>query len=81
MGPSVKDQISELRAEGKAFGVKINEIKSYLNNCEVDGIEDRGEEMANLTLAYRHVEDAVMRLGKFLQAQAGGVNIYDQEAK
>lgn len=36
--------------------------------------EDRGEVMANLTLAYRHVEDARMRLGKVFQALNGGIS-------
>lgn len=40
--------------------------------------EDRGEVMANLTLAYRHLEDASMRLGKVLQAYDGGVSVYDK---
>jgi hypothetical protein len=37
------------------------------------------EEMhANITLAYRHLEDAAMRLGKAIQAFDGGVSIYDK---
>lgn len=36
--------------------------------------EDRGEVIANLMLAYRHVEDARMRLGKVYQARNGGVS-------
>lgn len=40
--------------------------------------EDFGEVLANLTLAYRHIEDAAMRLGKVKQALNGGENIYDK---
>jgi exonuclease VII small subunit len=37
------------------------------------------EEMhANITLAYRHLEDAAMRLGKAIQAFDGGVSVYDK---
>jgi hypothetical protein len=37
------------------------------------------EEMhANITLCYRHLEDAAMRLGKAIQAFDGGVSIYDK---
>lgn len=37
------------------------------------------EEMhANITLAYRHLEDAAMRLGKAIQAFDGGTSVYDQ---
>lgn len=40
--------------------------------------EDRGEMIANLMLAYRHLEDASMRLGKAIQASDGGVSVYDR---
>lgn len=40
--------------------------------------EDRGEVLANITLAYRHLEDAAMRLGKAIQAYDGGVSVYDK---
>lgn len=33
---------------------------------------------ANVTIAYRHLEDASMRLGKALQALDGGVSVYDK---
>lgn len=36
--------------------------------------EDRGEVVANLMLAYRHIEDARMRLGKVYQARNGGIS-------
>jgi hypothetical protein len=39
---------------------------------------DTGEMHANITLAYRHLEDAAMRLGKAIQAADGGVSIYDK---
>jgi len=37
-----------------------------------------GEAVANATLAYRHLEDASMRLGKAIQALDGGVSVYDK---
>lgn len=40
---------------------------------------DRGEMIANTMLAYRHLEDARMRLGKVIQAYDGGVSIYDKK--
>lgn len=39
--------------------------------------DSKSETVANLTLAYRHLEDASMRLGKALQALDGGVSVYD----
>lgn len=40
--------------------------------------QDHGEMRANIMLAYRHLEDARMRLGKAIQAYEGGVSIYDK---
>jgi len=37
-----------------------------------------GEIGANITLAYRHLEDARMRFGKALQALDGGTSCYKQ---
>lgn len=36
------------------------------------------EMMANIMLAYRHLEDARMRLGKVMQHADGGVSVYDK---
>lgn len=41
--------------------------------------EDTGEMIANLMLAYRHLEDASMRVGKTIQAHNGGTSVYDRE--
>jgi len=41
--------------------------------------EDKGEMIANLMLAYRHLEDASMRIGKAIQAHEGGVSVYDKD--
>ena len=38
--------------------------------------QDHGEMTANIMLAYRHLEDAAMRLGKAIQAFDGGKSIY-----
>lgn len=40
--------------------------------------KDAGEIIANITLAYRHLEDASMRLGKAIQAYDGGASVYDK---
>ena len=41
-----------------------------------DGIRDDSEMIANLMLAYRHLEDATMRIGKAVQAFDGGKSVY-----
>ena len=39
---------------------------------------DRAEMHVNIDLAYRHLEDARMRLGKAIQAFDGGKSAYDK---
>ena len=56
------------------------QIKSIAELCSAlraDG-SDNGEAMANLVIAYRHLEDASMRLGKAIQSLDGGVSVYDK---
>lgn len=43
-----------------------------------DGMIAPEEAIANIVLAYRHLEDASMRLGKCIQALDGGVSVYDK---
>lgn len=38
--------------------------------------DEHSETHANLMLAYRHIEDARMRLGKVFQALDGGKSVY-----
>jgi hypothetical protein len=65
-----------LRKEIKEVGSKINALrKSDFSN---EPGTDRGEIIANITLAYRHAEDCAMRLGKAIQALDGGTSVYDK---
>jgi len=43
-----------------------------------DSVLFQPEAIANVMLAYRHLEDASMRLGKVIQAIDGGVSVYDK---
>lgn len=48
-------------------------------NQPVEGFLGQHDEMlANLTLSYRHMEDARMRLGKVMQQIQGGVPVFDR---
>ena len=75
MNEDLKDQCFNQR---KA----IEEIKKYVHGMKrhsdlPDMNEElRGEAIANITLAYRHLEDARMRLGKAVQAIDGGTSVY-----
>lgn len=58
-------------------------VRALMNHPGLSGLnsgpgEDRGEARANIMLAYRHLEDARMRLGKSIQAMEGGVSCYDR---
>ena len=57
-----------------------DEIKALMGHAifmsSGDSNADFGEMKANIMLAYRHVEDARMRLGKAVQAFDGGTSCY-----
>ena len=69
----IGDRISELvthhevNGEGNAQLAPGNIPPTMFENCK-----------ANAVLAFRHVEDARMRLGKVLQSLQGGVSILDK---
>ena len=65
------DQINERRAE-------IKELAARVWAQRADLLKGSGEALANLVLAYRHLEDASMRLGKAIQALDGGASVYDR---
>jgi hypothetical protein len=76
MGNSVSAE--SLRAKLKDVGAEILILKKdYLTETSTGDKDLDGEVIANTVLAFRHVEDAAMRLGKVLQALDGGVSKYD----
>ena len=76
---NAKEHTEAIRADIKRIGREILSLKkrhaeepSMTGDRELDG-----EAIANTVLAFRHIEDAAMRLGKVLQALNGGVSQYD----
>ncbi len=64
------EHCNEYRADVKAVAKRVARARI---------IGDKNDEaMANITLAYRHLEDANTRLGKAIQALDGGVSGYDK---
>jgi uncharacterized protein GlcG (DUF336 family) len=63
------DEANEQRAQLKATAAAVLALRSGMTNSEA---------IANVMLAYRHLEDASMRLGKVIQALDGGVSVYDK---
>lgn len=78
---SVKEFTEQIRGQLKEIGRAQLELKRrasmYPAAPIVDGADLNGEVLANITLAFRHTEDAAMRLGKVLQALNGGESVYD----
>lgn len=72
-----QEAINVFRQDIKDTTKHVKGLKERFQARETDGEEDIGEMIANAMLAYRHLEDASMRLGKVLQAKNGGVSIYD----
>ena len=70
-----KDACYQLRADVLPLEARIKQIEENLKLFYNTGA-DQEEMKANLRLAYRHLEDARMRLGKAVQAFDGGISVY-----
>lgn len=75
---NIKEFSNIMRSDIKAIALQIKESKELAK--EGDKSSDFGEVMANLTLAYRHLEDARMRMGKVIEAHEG-YNKFDVAAE
>ena len=79
MEESIKDQCDTMRQQIKDIGSHVLCLKAHSDfQGEQAYVGQHGEMIANIMLAYRHLEDARMRLGKVLQAQDGGISVYDK---
>lgn len=78
--PEVVVAFNNIRSQIKSLAKHLKDVKNMHNSTAVKPApkEDRAEVLANLMLAYRHLEDASMRLGKAIQAYDGGVSVYDK---
>ena len=66
-----KESCFQVRGDIEAVKCGIMRLlRENLRECPV------GEAAANITLAYRHLEDARMRMGKAVQALDGGQSCY-----
>ena len=72
--PHFDEKMDGLRIALKTIGAEIDSLKKEFK--PVTSEQNVGEIMANLTLAYRHVEDASMRIGKVKQHINNGESIY-----
>ena len=81
-GPeTLQEHIASIRSLALSWEKVILDLKKCKEfQGEAQEGENHGEAIANIMLAYRHVEDARMRLGKVLQAMDGGVSVYDKKS-
>jgi hypothetical protein len=67
------------RAKAKELGEQIKLLHGsaeFQRLVPGEDVRNFDEMHANITLAYRHLEDAAMRLGKVIQAWDGGKSVY-----
>lgn len=67
---NIREAILDIEEDTKEF--KLDVVNDDMNLIE--SVSDKGEILANITLAYRHIEDARMRIGKAIQAYDGGAS-------
>lgn len=66
-----------LRNKLRQLAIEVNELHSHPHFSEPEHYKSQHDEMhANIMLAYRHLEDATMRIGKAVQAYDGGISVY-----
>ena len=65
-----------MRVALKDIAAQVNDMKGVIAGSKEEKFD--GEVFANLTLCYRHLEDASMRLGKVKQFNNNGESIYDK---
>lgn len=76
----IRVPLEDLRREVQQIADKIRALNqgSTPTVQAIDKIEHRNEAIANVMIAYRHLEDAKMRLGKVIQAADEGISILDR---
>lgn len=80
---TLKSDVSGLRSLIGTAGSQVKRLADQIKGMTISATQlvaqpDRGEMIANAMLAYRHLEDARMRLGKVIQAYEGGVSVHDK---
>ena len=76
-----------LRSQIQTVALEVERTLKYVSGLNGDNNLSDGNiprfrnanMIANLTLAFRHLEDARMRIGKVMQAYQGGVSILDAD--
>lgn len=69
---TTKEKCDATRTAIKDLCTTVAMMRGEVSASAVKEDENRGEVMANLTIAFRALEDAAMRIGKAIQADQGG---------
>lgn len=82
MARTLEDEANFLRGEIKALEKRCRDVKDKIVR-DRSGHEDSfpgqtGEILGQITLAFRHLEDARMRIGKVIQYSGDGVSCFDK---
>lgn len=77
---AIRDLFRKGRIDIKHIAKDVLNIKLEIANQTLPEGAEPSEMIANIMLAYRHLEDASMRLGKAIQALEGGESVYDKES-
>lgn len=72
----IRKEILNLEGDVLVFKHDVSVGDIVLQEVVGDNISDKGEILANITLAYRYLENARMRIGKAIQAYDGGTSMY-----
>lgn len=72
--PRFDEECYALRSRLKDIAMEISRLNLSPEMSRLPKASDLNEMMANAVLAYRHLEDAIMRLGKAIQAYGAVMN-------
>lgn len=73
------NMVNGQRVAIKKIAKDVLDLKQHFLTLQTSQYPIDSEVFANLMLAYRHMEDASMRLGKAIQYLDGGVSVYDKK--
>lgn len=77
---TVQEICDKLRVDIMRQGNLLLALKTHSDFSKDENYMGQLSEMlANIMLAYRHLENARMRVGKILQAAGDGVSIFDKQ--
>lgn len=79
---TLADECNSVRAACKDLEMGLRAFKDKIQNDRREQLDNfpgqTGEILGQVTLAFRHLEDARMRVGKVIQYSGDGVSVFDK---